>query len=175
MLVAFLFDWLIYGITSHQEYENLVASTLFCFGRYLNEEDYEGGFERKDVDDMLSHLETNFQAWAVNFATMVMNSKHPPLVDKFEKSLMKMRPDVALSLAKTIFYSDLRDMLGEVEVPCTIVQTTNDAAVPMFVANYMHKKIKGDTCLEMIEADTHCPQLAAHESFISVLDKFLSR
>lgn len=83
-----------------------------------------------------------------------------------------MRPEVALSVAKTIFCSDVRASLDKVQVPCTIVQTSNDIVVPNSVAYYMQKKIRGAT-LEMIEADGHFPQLTNTEQLVQVFERIL--
>ncbi|RZC13932.1 Strigolactone esterase RMS3 [Glycine soja] len=88
---------------------------------------------------------------------------------KSAKCLKRMRGEVALSLAKTIFYSDWREILDKVETPCTIIQTKKDAAVPHNVALYMENKIKGKVTLEIIDTLGHFPQLTAHLKFVEVL------
>lgn len=141
--------------------------------RYLNAEDYEGGFDKPVIDAIFSNIESNFQSWAMGFAALVVGGKDPACIEKFGKSLQKMRPDVALSVAKTIFLSDLRDVLEKVQVPSTIVQTTNDIVVPMPVVHYMERKMKGKASVEVIEADGHFPQLTCHQFLIDALDRIL--
>nr|DAD44751.1 TPA_asm: hypothetical protein HUJ06_002981 [Nelumbo nucifera] len=141
--------------------------------RFLNAEDYEGGFEISHIEQMLFNIESNFHEWAQNFAGLVVDGRHPPSVDKFRKSLGAMRPEVALSLAKTIFLSDVRDVLEKVQTPCTIIQTSNDIVVPVSVAHYMHNKIKGKSTVEIIEGDGHFPQLTAHSSLLDVLGRVM--
>ncbi|KAJ4953704.1 hypothetical protein NE237_030536 [Protea cynaroides] len=141
--------------------------------RYLNAEDYEGGFEKAEVEQMFSNIASNFYAWAPGFAGLVVDARDTLSVDKFGKLLGRMRPEVALSLAKTIFCCDYRDVLEKVQVPCTVVQTSNDIVVPISVGYYMQKKIKGKTTVEIIEADGHFPQLTAHQLLLDVLDRVL--
>ncbi|OUZ99709.1 hypothetical protein BVC80_9063g80 [Macleaya cordata] len=140
--------------------------------RYLNCEDYEGGFEKEQIEEIFSNIESNYLGWASYFASIVVDSNDPSSVDKFEKSLMRMKPEIALSVAKTIFCSDHRDILEKVDqVPCTIIQTTNDIAVPISVAYHMQKKIKAKSTVEIIEANGHFPQLTHTKLLLDVLDR----
>ncbi|XP_048133274.1 strigolactone esterase D14-like [Rhodamnia argentea] len=137
--------------------------------RYLNTNGYEGGFEAAQIDRILSSVESDYHGWAPNFASLVVGPCDPPSVEAFAKCLGGMRPEVALPLARTVFLCDHREVLGRVTTPCTIIQTTNDAVVPSSVAQYMHDKIQGESTVEMIVADSHVPQLTAHQQFIDVL------
>ncbi|KAG2713195.1 hypothetical protein I3843_04G156000 [Carya illinoinensis] len=141
--------------------------------RYINIEGYEGGFEDSDIEQIISNIESNYQNWASAFASLVVDTKDPQSVDKFAKCLARMRPEVALPLAKTVFYSDERQVLDKVTTPCTIIQTTKDRVVPNSVPLYMQKKIKGKSTVEMIEGDGHFPQLTAHLQFLDLLGRVL--
>ncbi|KAF7148598.1 hypothetical protein RHSIM_Rhsim03G0244600 [Rhododendron simsii] len=137
--------------------------------RYINSEDYEGGFDISEVEQLLSCIESDFHSWASSFAPLGVDPNDPPSVTKFENCLKRMRPETALSVAKLIFLGDQRDMLEKVTVPCTFVQTTNDFVVPNSVPGFMAKKIKGKSTVEVIEADGHFPQLTAHLQLLEVL------
>ncbi|CAL5443103.1 unnamed protein product [Camellia sinensis] len=137
--------------------------------RYINLEDYEGGFESSDVEQLLSSIESNFHQWASSFASRVVDPNDPTTVDKFKNSLQRMSPEAALSTAKLIFHSDQRDMLEKVMIPCTIIQTTNDLAVPTSVGYFIQKKIKAKSTVEIIDTNGHFPQLTAHLQFLGVL------
>nr|CAD1833943.1 unnamed protein product [Ananas comosus var. bracteatus] len=119
--------------------------------RYLNSEDYVGGFEKEDVDGILSSIETNFQDWALKFVPVAIGVNNSVFIKMLGRSFCTMRPDVALAVARTIFLGDHRDVLDEVDVPCTIIQTTDDFAVPVSVGQYMQSKIR-EASLEIIEA-----------------------
>ncbi|KAK9102148.1 hypothetical protein Sjap_019402 [Stephania japonica] len=142
---------------------------------YLNSEDYNGGFEMEQIEQILTAIETNFQAWASAFAPSVLDSKDPSSVDKFKESLSELRPEVALKMAKIIFCTDLRGTLEEVRVPCTIVQTTNDLVAPTSVAYYMQKKMTNapSVNVEIIEADGHFPHLTNTNTLAEILDRAL--
>ncbi|KAK9141868.1 hypothetical protein Syun_011268 [Stephania yunnanensis] len=151
---------------------------LFLIGAspsYLNSEDYIGGFEMEQIEQIFTAIESNFQAWASAFAPSVVESKDPSSVDKFKESLSELRPEVALKMAKIIFCSDLRGALEEVRVPCTIVQTTNDIVAPTSVAYYMQKKMTNAPSVDVkiIEADGHFPHLTNTTTLVEILDGVL--
>ncbi|KAL5729357.1 hypothetical protein ACHQM5_002326 [Ranunculus cassubicifolius] len=70
--------------------------------RYLNDEDYEGGFELSQIQEIFVNIESNFQVWAAFFASLVVDVNDPISVEQFKGSLCRMRPDIALLLAKTL-------------------------------------------------------------------------
>ncbi|GMH27338.1 hypothetical protein Nepgr_029181 [Nepenthes gracilis] len=142
--------------------------------RYMNSEDYEGGFEMSEIEQILSSIETDFQSWASAFAPAAVGGKDVQAIEKFEKSLSIMSPEAALSVAKTIFLGDLRATLEDVSAPCTIIQTANDVVVPKSVGYFMQEKMKGKSKVEIIDTDGHFPQLTAHEQLLDVLGKALA-
>lgn len=153
---------------------NILHFAYYCTNRYINTDDYEGGFKKSEIDDFISNIEMDFQNWAAGFASLVVDARDPSSVDKFRNCLANMRPEVALSVAKTVFYSDQRKILDKVLIPCTIVQTTSDIVVPNSVAYYMQKNIKGKSTVEIIETDGHFPHLTAHQQLLDVLKGVLT-
>lgn len=142
--------------------------------RYINSEDYEGGFEATQIEQLLSTIESNFQPWAAAFAPLAVGGKEPQLTEKFEKSLKKMKPEVALAVAKIIFLGDYRHVLEKVDTPCTIISTTNDLVVPSSVPYYMQKKmINAKSRVEIIDVDGHFPHLTARDEVLNVITKVL--
>ncbi|XP_054786216.1 strigolactone esterase D14-like [Prosopis cineraria] len=137
--------------------------------RYLNTEGYEGGFTEKDIKQLLTSIETNYEDWVYSFSSMAIDPNDAVSREKFQKSLLRMGGETALPLAKTVFLSDNREWLEKVEIPCTVIQPSYDMAVPHSVALYLAKKIKGKCDLEVIEAVGHFPQLTAHLKLVEVL------
>lgn len=138
--------------------------------RYLNADDYEGGFKDSDIDDILSHIEADYHNWASTFASFVVDATDPTSVEKLTKCLQRMRPDVALCLAKTVFYSDERDILDKVMTPCTIIQTKRDIVVPDSVAHFMRERVKGSCTVEILDSTHgHLPHLTAPLQLVDVL------
>ncbi|KAK1312145.1 putative strigolactone esterase D14 [Acorus calamus] len=145
--------------------------------RYLNSEDYKGGFEESEVKTLLHNIETNFKAWAHDFASVVVAGAHSAAAvaatDRYRAGLTGMRPEAALAVGRAIFLSDNRAVLGLVEVPCTVVQTNADAVVPMHVAEYMQGEMKA--ALEVVDCEGHVPHLMAPDLVVEVFERILGR
>nr|7UKB_A Chain A, alpha/beta-hydrolase [synthetic construct] len=142
--------------------------------RYLNDGDYEGGFEQEDIDQVFSAMESNYAAWVSGFAPLAVGADVPAAVREFSRTLFNMRPDIALFVARTVFESDLRGILGQVKVPCHIIQTKKDVAVPLSVADYLCRHLGGKTTVEILQTEGHLPQLSAPALVIQLLRRALS-
>ncbi|KAK7304877.1 hypothetical protein VNO77_42770 [Canavalia gladiata] len=138
--------------------------------RYINTEDYKGGFEKSDIEKLVSTIELQYENWVSAYAPIAVDPNDAISIDKFQNCLKNMGAEVAVSLAKAVFFSDYREMLEKVHIPCTIIQSSNDAAVPFSVGHYIEKKIKGVSTLEFIDMSGHFPQLNAHLKLIEILN-----
>ncbi|XP_013714559.2 probable esterase KAI2 isoform X2 [Brassica napus] len=137
-------------------------------------EDYRGGFESKDIDTIITSISSNYEAWAVAFTSVVVDSRDSLSVQRFEKCLKKMKPETALALAKIVFGSDERELLDQVSVPCHVIQPRNDVVVPVSVAYFMQEKIKGESTVDIIEdAMGHFPQMTSHIELLGVMKRLL--
>lgn len=94
-------------------------------------------------------------------------------VQEFSRTLFNIRPDIAFTVAKTIFQSDLRSVLHQVQVPCHILQSSKDLAVPVVVASYLHHALGGPSAVEILQTEGHLPQLSAPDVVIPVLKRHL--
>ena len=64
--------------------------------RYLNDDDYIGGFNQSDLDDLYQGMTNNYFAWAGGFASYAMgNPQNPKLADELARTLSAVRPDIA--------------------------------------------------------------------------------
>lgn len=117
----------------------------------------------------MRNIESNYENWVSAFSLQVVDPNDEHSVNQFQDCLKRMRADVSVSLAKTVFCNDYRDTLEKVETPCTIIQTSSDMVVPYSVALYMEKKIKGKVTLEVIDTVGHFPQLTAPLQLVDVL------
>lgn len=154
-------------------YRPLLFSKLILLGaspRYLNDDDYNGGFTTEELEQLLSAMRTNYRSWCSGFASFAVGGDmESPVVQEFSRTLFNMRPDIALSVAQTIFQSDFRSVLGMVTVPCHIVQSRKDLAVPLEVSEYLHHHLGGRSVVEIMETEGHLPQLSAPSIAIPVL------
>ncbi|PNX66740.1 sigma factor sigB regulation protein rsbQ, partial [Trifolium pratense] len=137
--------------------------------RYINTDDYIGGFERSDIENLISTINSQYEIWVSAYGPIAVDSNDADSVEKFQKCLKNMGGEVAISLAKTVFLSDYRDMVENVEIPCTIIQSSNDVGVPLSIGHYLNEKIKGVSNLEFIDMIGHFPQLTAHIKLVEVL------
>lgn len=140
----------------------------------MNDVNYYGGFEREDLDQIFDAVRSNYKAWCVGFAPLVVGGDMDSMaVQEFCRTLFNMRPDIALSLAQTIFQSDTRPILGLVTMPCHIIQSMKDLAVPVAVSEYLHHNLGGESIVEVVSTEGHLPQLSSPDILIPVILKHI--
>ncbi|KAL7193339.1 hypothetical protein ACSBR2_025028 [Camellia fascicularis] len=138
--------------------------------RYLNDVDYYGGFEQEDLDQLFEAMQSNYKAWCFGFAPLAVGGDMDSVaVQEFSRTLFNMRPDIALCVGQTIFQSDLRHLLCNVTVPCHIIQSMKDLAVPVVVSEYLHQNLGGESIVEVMSTDGHLPQLSSPDIVVPVL------
>ncbi|XP_042507675.1 probable esterase KAI2 [Macadamia integrifolia] len=138
--------------------------------RYLNDVDYYGGFEQEDLDQLFEAMRSNYKAWCSGFAPLAVGGDmDSAAVQEFSRTLFNMRPDIALSVAQTIFQCDMRQVLRLVTVPCHILQSVKDLAVPVMVSEYLHTNLGGESIVEVMASDGHLPQLSSPDIVIPAL------
>jgi len=143
--------------------------------RYINDEpaNYTGGFTQPALNSMYEAMTTNYYAWASGFSAVAMgNPDVPELGEEFAKTLAAIRPDIALSVAKVIFESDLRDQLSGLDKEVLLVQSHEDIAVPPQVADFLKENIQGST-LKYVQATGHFPHISAPQEIVKVIKAFL--
>lgn len=141
--------------------------------RYLNDDNYVGGFTQDGLDSMYETMRTNYYAWVSGFSSAAMgNPDKPELGERFASSLGAIRPDVALSVAKVIFESDVREKLSHIDKEILLIHALNDIAVPDDVAHYLNTHIKGSK-LTFVDAEGHFPHISAPEEVISAIKEFI--
>jgi len=143
--------------------------------RFLNDQGYHGGFEQGEIEKVFSAMEANYEAWVNGFAPLAVGADVPTAVREFSRTLFNMRPDISLFVSRTVFSSDLRGVLGLVQVPCCIIQTARDVSVPASVATYLKNHLGGRNTVEMLNIEGHLPHLSAPALLAQVLTRALSR
>ena len=128
---------------------------------YINSGDYFGGFERDGIDELLTFLELNHEAWAATMAPVVMgNADRPELAAELEAYFRNNDPAIAHHFARTVYYSDHRADLAGMTKPCLIMQCADDVVVPMEVGEYLHQHLVNSR-LVVLDAHGHYPQFSA--------------
>ncbi len=129
--------------------------------RYLNDlPDYFGGFDKNDINEILTFMEMNFLGWATaNAAALMDNPDRPNLAVQLKDTMTKEDPMVMKNFARATFLSDYRKQLPHVSTNTLIIQCSVDSIVPIEVAKYLNEHIK-DSTLKIIEARGHYPHLS---------------
>ncbi|MEV5919896.1 alpha/beta hydrolase [Streptomyces pseudogriseolus] len=142
--------------------------------RYIDEDDYRGGFSAEDIDELLESLESNYLGWSAAMAPVIMgNPDRPELGEELTNNFCATDPDIARVFARTTFLSDSRKDLETVSVPTLILECEQDVIAPREVGAYVHAAVKGSE-LVTLDAVGHCPQLSAPEATASAIRSFLS-
>ncbi|TDB76147.1 alpha/beta fold hydrolase [Micromonospora sp. KC723] len=141
--------------------------------RYLDDEDYRGGFTRPDIDELLESLDSNYLGWSAAMAPVIMgNPDRPELGTELVNSFCRTDPAIARQFARVTFLSDNRLDLSKVTVPSLILQCTDDVIAPAEVGDYVHRNLPNSS-LVVLKATGHCPNLSAPEETSDAIHAFL--
>ena len=128
---------------------------------YIDSGDYRGGFSRRDIDELLDSLESNYLGWSRSMAPVIMGaSDRPELADELTDSFCRTDPAHARVFARTTFLSDNRADLPRVSLPTLVIECAHDTLAPREVGAYVQQHIDGSE-LVTLDATGHCPQLSA--------------
>jgi sigma-B regulation protein RsbQ len=136
---------------------------------YINDGDYRGGFERSDIEELMTFMDSNFLGWSAALTPQIMgNADRPELAEELNNSFCRTDPDIAKLFARVTFLSDNRgDLLG-LELPVLILQCSDDLIAPDPVGAYVHAQLPGSE-LVRLEATGHCPNLSAPEETVAAI------
>jgi len=140
---------------------------------YINQDDYIGGFNRAEIEELLESLNNNHLGWSMAIAPVIMgNPDRKELGDELSNSFCKTDPEIAKHFARTTFLTDKRDILQHAKVPSLILQCSNDIIAPVEVGHYMHE-LMPNSKLVIMNATGHCPNLSAPEETIAAINSYL--
>jgi sigma-B regulation protein RsbQ len=142
--------------------------------RYLDDEDYVGGFTRHDIDGLLESLDSNYLGWSAAMAPVIMgNPERPELGAELTNSFCRTDPAIARQFAHVTFLSDNRDDLRRVDVPTLVLQCRDDVIAPLEVGEYVQRELPNAE-LVILDATGHCPNLSAPDETIAAIESFLA-
>lgn len=128
--------------------------------RYIDDEDYFGGFSHADIDSMLDTLDANYLGWSAHMApTMMANDDRPDLGRELTDNFCSTDPTIARHFARVTFLSDNRRDLTRVRVRTLVIQSSADVIAPIEVGAYVHGQIPGSDLL-VLSSTGHCPNLS---------------
>jgi len=141
---------------------------------YINDGAYKGGFERRDIEELLETMEKNYIGWANFLAPNIMGNKdRPELGAELTESFCSTDPVIARRFAQATFFSDNRSDLKKNRIPALLLQCSEDIIAPMEVGTYMLENLPKST-LRIMNATGHCPHMSAPEETINLMKEYLS-
>lgn len=141
--------------------------------RYIDDDDYVGGFSRADIDELLESLESNYLGWSQAMAPAIMgNPERPELGEELTNSFCRTDPAIARQFAEVTFLSDNRADLARVQARALVLQCSDDIIAPVSVGRYVHHALPRSEIV-MMKATGHCPNLSAPEETTEHIKAFL--
>jgi sigma-B regulation protein RsbQ len=142
--------------------------------RYIDDDDYVGGFKREDIEGLLDFLDSNHLGWSSTMAPVIMaNPERPELGAELTNSFCRTDPEIAKHFARVTFLSDNRADLSEVRIKSLVLQCSQDAIAPEEVGRYVHHHIANSEFV-LMKATGHCPNLSAPAETVDAIRTFLS-
>jgi sigma-B regulation protein RsbQ len=141
--------------------------------RYLNDEDYEGGIDREDLEDLLEVMDSNYLGWSRMVAPLIMgNAQEPELAEALTASFCATDPDIAKKFARVTFMSDNRKDLSCLNIPSLTIQCEEDFLTSKEVALYIQDHTINNQVM-MLSSKGHCPQLSDPQGVINAIRSFI--
>jgi sigma-B regulation protein RsbQ len=142
---------------------------------YINDTGYVGGFEKKDIEELLDTMDKNYIGWANFLAPAIMkNPERPEFAAELTESFCSTDPKVARQFATATFFSDNRKDLQKVKLPSLIMQCSEDIIAPYEVGEFVHSQLENST-LKVLKATGHCPHMSHPEETIELMNAYLNR
>ena len=141
--------------------------------RYINDDDYLGGFSASDVDELLDSLSSNYLGWSAAMAPAIIgNPERPELGEELTAGFCRADPEMARQFAGVTFLSDTRSDLSLVTHPTLVLQCSRDVIAPIAVGEYVAEAIPNST-LVLLDATGHCPNLSAPDATYDAISQWL--
>ncbi|TVT40209.1 alpha/beta hydrolase [Hymenobacter setariae] len=140
--------------------------------RFVNAEGYKGGFEQKDIQELLAAMEGNYHGWSQGIAPVMVGAENPELVLELTNSFLQTQPAIAQHFARVTFFSDHRADLPFLTTPTLILQCAHDVIAPLAVGNYINETL-ADSQLVVIDTPGHSAHLSAPAETLQEIEKFL--
>jgi sigma-B regulation protein RsbQ len=142
--------------------------------RYINDENYYGGFDEADIHELLESLDSNYLGWSSAITPVIMgNADKPELSEELANSFCKNNPEIAKQFANVTFLGDNRHDLSKLKTRTLILQCSSDVIAPDSIGKYVHEQVQNSTIFFM-EATGHCPHMSAPKETIELVTKFLA-
>ena len=140
---------------------------------YLNDNEYAGGFEPRDVDGLLTMMDHNFEGWSTKMAPVIAgNPDKPEVAAEFAASLGRSEPTIAKHFARVTFLTDNRGELPKLSTRTLILQSEDDVMACVDAGKYVHRAV-ADSSFVLLDATGHLPHLSAPDLVVRAMEEFL--
>ena len=141
--------------------------------RYIDDNEYVGGFTEAQIHELLDFLDSNHMGWSRAMAPVIMgNPDRPELGEELTNSFCRTDPEIAKRFARATFLSDNRADLQGLSTRTLILQCSADVIAAPAVGEYVHSTLPGSE-LVIMKATGHCPNLSAPRKTIAAMRGFL--
>ena len=141
--------------------------------RYIDDEEYVGGFTGEDIDGLLDSLDSNYLGWSSAMAPVIMgNADRPELGEELTNSFCRTDPEIARHFARVTFCPTTAPTCARVAVPTLILQCSRRRHRAAVGRALRHRQIAGSTLVDL-DATGHCPNLSAPEETVAAIAGFL--
>lgn len=156
--------------------EHFLAQLMLCPSPcYINDGDYSGGFSRRDIDELLDTMDSNYLGWSSRMAPAIMGAPaESGLSQELTQSFCRTDPSIARHFGRVTFMSDHRADVAQAHTPALIVQCRDDLIAPVAVGEFMQRTLPAAK-LTVIDNIGHCPHLSAPEATGRAMADFLEQ
>lgn len=136
--------------------------------------DYVGGFEARDLEQLLDLMDKNYIGWADYLAPLVLGGRSSEaLTRELSGSFCSADPVIAKNFARATFFSDYRSLLPQARHPSLLLQSRTDLMADVSVGEYMNA-LMPDSELRVLPAEGHCLHMTDPELVLQELKPFLA-
>ena len=142
--------------------------------RYIDDDDYVGGFSEQDIEELLDSMDSNYLGWSSMMAPVIMgNAGRPELARELTSSFCRTDPVMARHFARVTFLSDNRADLAAIRTPSIVLQCSDDPIAPEQVGRFVADRLAHSRFVQL-QATGHCPNLSAPQETIAAITEFLA-
>lgn len=136
--------------------------------------DYQGGFERQDLEDLLHLMDQNYMGWANYLGPLASGLQaDAPVTQQLTDSFCSTDPVAARVFAQATFFADNRADLPHMPVPSLVLQHRHDVLVPVAVGGYMARHMPGCT-LQVLDVAGHSAHMSHPQLVSAAMRAYLS-
>jgi sigma-B regulation protein RsbQ len=141
--------------------------------RYINDDDYLGGINQSDLDDLLEVMDSNYLGWSSMITAAIMgNENRPHLADQLNESFCATHPEIARKFARVAFQADNRADLQYLTIPSLTIQCFQDYLTSEYIAQYINQHTVNNKVV-MLSSSGHCPHMSDPQAVSEAIRLFI--